>query len=108
MPFYAPLALGECSCVLCNQEGAATGLLNRRMPDTGLFEVQKINPPPKSLGIHNLPVDTHNGDQITVEDEVGIPKKHASRRILICDLQGCLLILYGIWASSWGVRECTH
>ncbi len=38
--------------------------------NAGLFEVQKINPPPQSLGIHNLPVDTHNGDQITVEDEV--------------------------------------
>ena len=38
--------------------------------DAGLFEVQKINPPPQSLGIHSLPVDTHNGDQITVEDEV--------------------------------------
>ena len=37
---------------------------------TGVFEVEKINPPPKSLGIHHLPVDTHNGDQITVEDEV--------------------------------------
>ena len=37
---------------------------------TGVFEVEKINPPPQSLGIHHLPVDTHNGDQITVEDEV--------------------------------------
>ena len=37
----------------------------------GLFEVQRINPPPKSLGIHSLPVNTHNGDQITIDDEVG-------------------------------------
>jgi hypothetical protein len=36
----------------------------------GFFEVKNINPPPKSLGIHRLPVDTHNGDQITVEDQV--------------------------------------
>lgn len=41
--------------------------------NAGLFEVQKINPPPQSLGIHSLPVDTHNGDQITVENEVMDP-----------------------------------
>ncbi|KAL4423425.1 hypothetical protein ABPG77_010003 [Micractinium sp. CCAP 211/92] len=36
-----------------------------RMP--GLFEVQDVSPPPRSLGIHALPPNTHNGDQIEVE-----------------------------------------
>ena len=54
----------------------------------GVFEVQRINPPPKSLGIHNLPADTHNGDQITVEDEV-------SRNLLI-----------NTSADWWGLPWC--
>ncbi|KAL4443314.1 hypothetical protein ABPG75_011051 [Micractinium tetrahymenae] len=36
-----------------------------RMP--GLFEVHDVSPPPRSLGIHALPPNTHNGDQIEVE-----------------------------------------
>ena len=52
----------------------------------GLFEVQKINPPPQSLGIHNLPVDTHNGDQITVENEVMIPTLRQYVKDVACDL----------------------
>lgn len=33
----------------------------------GLFEVHDVSPPPRSLGIHALPPNTHNGDQIEVE-----------------------------------------
>ena len=36
----------------------------------GLFEVKDLSPPPKVLGIHSLPPDTHNGDQIEVEGQV--------------------------------------
>lgn len=36
----------------------------------GLFEVKDLSPPPKILGIHSLPPDTHNGDQIEVEGQV--------------------------------------
>lgn len=31
--------------------------------------MHRVSPPPRSLGIHDLPADTHNGDQITVEDQ---------------------------------------
>ncbi|CAL8463556.1 g3090 [Coccomyxa elongata] len=50
-------------------QGSGSGQKRLRARRPGVFEVEKINPPPKSLGIHHLPVDTHNGDQITVEDE---------------------------------------
>lgn len=66
--------------------------------ETGLFEVQKINPPPKSLGIHNLPVDTHNGDQITVEDEVRTPKSIRQNASYLLGLEYCLLVWCGFWA----------
>ena len=36
----------------------------------GLFEVKDVSPPPRTLGIHSLPPDTHNGDQIEVEGQV--------------------------------------
>ncbi len=36
----------------------------------GFFEVKKISPPAESLGIHELPSNTHNGDQISVRGEV--------------------------------------
>ncbi|KAI3426905.1 hypothetical protein D9Q98_006849 [Chlorella vulgaris] len=32
----------------------------------GLFEVEDVSPPKRSLGIHALPPNTHNGDQIAV------------------------------------------
>lgn len=32
-----------------------------------MFEVQDMSPPPCSLGIHALPPNTHNGDQIEVD-----------------------------------------
>lgn len=38
----------------------------KRAPKPGQFEVRVITPPPKSLGIHRFPVNTHNGDQIAV------------------------------------------
>ena len=38
----------------------------------GLFEVKDVSPPPRVLGIHSLPPDTHNGDQIEVEGQVAI------------------------------------
>lgn len=31
---------------------------------TGIFEVVDASPPPRSLGEHALPPDTHNGDRI--------------------------------------------
>ena len=37
---------------------------------TGQFEVKVLSPPPRTLGIHNFPADTHNGDQIEVEGQV--------------------------------------
>lgn len=39
---------------------------------TGLFEVKDVSPPPRVLGIHSLPPDTHNGDQIEVQGQVHI------------------------------------
>lgn len=36
------------------------------LPCPGTFEVSIITPPPHSLGIHALPQNTHNGDQIEV------------------------------------------
>ena len=36
----------------------------------GMFEVKDVSPPPRILGIHSLPPDTHNGDQIEVEGQV--------------------------------------
>ncbi|KAK9813251.1 hypothetical protein WJX72_011483 [[Myrmecia] bisecta] len=35
----------------------------------GTFEVRVITPPPESLGIHSLPANTHNGDQIEVNGQ---------------------------------------
>ncbi|CAL5223745.1 g6306 [Coccomyxa viridis] len=63
---------GDRTITICKsgqQSSGGSGKRKARARRPGLFEVQKINPPPQSLGIHNLPVDTHNGDQITVEDE---------------------------------------
>ena len=37
---------------------------------TGTFEVRIVTPPPTSLGIHQFPPDTHNGDQIEVDGKV--------------------------------------
>ncbi|KAK9842082.1 hypothetical protein WJX81_007684 [Elliptochloris bilobata] len=39
------------------------------MLSPGFFEVRKISPPAESLGIHELPKNTHNGDQINVQGE---------------------------------------
>ncbi|DBA87588.1 hypothetical protein WJX77_005851 [Trebouxia sp. C0004] len=41
----------------------------RRAGKPGLFEVKDVSPPPRLLGIHSLPPDTHNGDQIEVEGQ---------------------------------------
>lgn len=41
----------------------------RRAGKPGLFEVKDVSPPPRTLGIHSLPPDTHNGDQIEVEGQ---------------------------------------
>ncbi len=40
------------------------------LPAPGTFEVRIVTPPPTSLGIHRLPPDTHNGDQIEVDGKV--------------------------------------
>lgn len=37
------------------------------LSDAGSFEVKIVTPPPHSLGVHALPADTHNGDQIEVD-----------------------------------------
>ncbi|GAB4818638.1 hypothetical protein N2152v2_005684 [Parachlorella kessleri] len=43
------------------------GKHNKKARAPGLFEVQDISPPKRSLGIHALPPTTHNGDEIEVE-----------------------------------------
>ncbi|GMH41907.1 hypothetical protein BSKO_09817 [Bryopsis sp. KO-2023] len=43
------------------------GRRRRRNPDPNRYEVRVITPPPRSLGIHKFPPNTHNGDQIEVD-----------------------------------------
>lgn len=38
-----------------------------RAKQPGLFEVQVVTPPPRSLGIYALPPLTHNGEEINVD-----------------------------------------
>lgn len=38
----------------------------RKARQPGVFEVQEVSPPPRSLGIHALPASTSNGDWIDV------------------------------------------
>ncbi|KAK9795514.1 hypothetical protein WJX73_003068 [Symbiochloris irregularis] len=45
----------------------SSSVSRRRARRPGTFEVNIVTPPPLSLGIHALPPDTHNGDQIEVE-----------------------------------------
>ncbi|PSC75507.1 hypothetical protein C2E20_1129 [Micractinium conductrix] len=45
----------------------APGRRARKARAPGLFEVQDLSPPPQSLGIHALPPNTHNGDQIELD-----------------------------------------
>lgn len=52
--------------LLC--QGYLWGGQNRgRAAKPGQFEVRVLTPPPKSLGIHRFPPNTHNGDQIEVD-----------------------------------------
>jgi len=37
--------------------------------EPGLFEVRVLSPPPRSLGIHSLPPNTHCGETIEVDGE---------------------------------------
>lgn len=49
-------------------EGGNSGRRRKqKAQQPGLFEVQLVSPPPTSLGIHELPPTTHNGDQIEVD-----------------------------------------
>ena len=41
----------------------------------GVFEVQDVSPPPQSLGMHTLPPNTHNGDEIEVEGDSYVVQK---------------------------------
>lgn len=52
---------------------------------SGLFEVQVVTPPKESLGIHALPPDTHNGDQINIDGKVSpaTPSQKLSPRFLL-------------------------
>ena len=38
------------------------------LPTARVFDVLQITPPPRSLGAHALPPDTHNGDRIELPD----------------------------------------
>ena len=69
----------KCPDALCPQfrmlnQVVASGLLaDARACSAGFFEVKKISPPAESLGIHELPHNTHNGDMISVHGEVRPP-----------------------------------
>ncbi|KAL3147981.1 hypothetical protein ABBQ38_014276 [Trebouxia sp. C0009 RCD-2024] len=54
--------------LLCRAASGGKGH-RRRAGKPGLFEVKDVSPPPRVLGIHSLPPDTHNGDQIEVEGQ---------------------------------------
>ena len=42
---------------------------------TGLFEVLVETPPPRSLGLHSLPPDTHNGDRIEIGERAYVVRR---------------------------------
>ena len=76
-PTRAALCSEECLAALLlplrktSQWGAANGLpADACACHAGFFEVKKISPPAESLGIHELPHNTHNGDMISVCGEV--------------------------------------
>lgn len=64
---------GVCLVISRAAEGdrATSRLSDCLVESTGQFEVKVITPPPRSLGVHVLPPDTHNGDQIEVDGSVG-------------------------------------
>lgn len=41
----------------------------------GVFEVLVSTPPPRSLGYHSLPPDTHNGDRIEIGDRAFVVRR---------------------------------
>eukprot|EP00884_Botryococcus_braunii_P003615 jgi/Botrbrau1/13254/Bobra.0074s0003.1 len=55
----------HCRLVQCMAAGGKNSRKKAKRP--GQFEVKVITPPPRSLGVHVLPPDTHNGDQIEVD-----------------------------------------
>ncbi|KAI8467310.1 MAG: hypothetical protein J3K34DRAFT_481681 [Monoraphidium minutum] len=41
----------------------------RRPKQPGMFEVRVITPPPRSLGVYELPPLTHNGEELVIDGE---------------------------------------
>lgn len=48
--------------------GRRSGKAERKARQPGLYEVKVVTPPPRSLGVHALPPNTHNGDLIELEE----------------------------------------
>ncbi|EFN56875.1 hypothetical protein CHLNCDRAFT_51665 [Chlorella variabilis] len=46
--------------------GGRQGGRRKKARQPGLFEVEDMSPPSRSLGIHALPPNTHNGDQVEI------------------------------------------
>lgn len=40
----------------------------RRAREPGMYEVRVVSPPPRSLGVHVLPVNTQCGDLVSIEE----------------------------------------
>ncbi|KIY98222.1 hypothetical protein MNEG_9742 [Monoraphidium neglectum] len=41
----------------------------RKAKQPGVFEVRVITPPPRSLGVYELPPLTHNGEEVVIDGE---------------------------------------
>ena len=48
---------------------------HHRQKNIGLFEVLVETPPPRSLGLHDLPPDTHNGDRIEIDERAYVVRR---------------------------------
>lgn len=42
---------------------------NRKAKQPGIFEVRVTTPPPRSLGVYELPPLTHNGEEVVIDGE---------------------------------------
>lgn len=58
------------TCAANNESGRfKRGKPERKAIQPGVFEVNVVSPPPRSLGIYALPPNTHNGEEIEVDGQ---------------------------------------
>jgi hypothetical protein len=48
---------------------------HRKPKQPGMFEVRVITPPPKSLGVYELPPLTHNGEELVIDGEAYVVQR---------------------------------